>query len=58
MSDDTVSESLDNDDNLEPSDSESESSDSSPPSPGMTSSQQAPYISIVSVNAFVRALKM
>ena len=58
MSDDTVSESLDNDDNLEPSDSKSKSSDSSLPSPGTTSSWQAPYISIVSVNAFVRALKM
>ena len=39
-------------------DSESESSDSSLPSPGMTSARQAPYISIVSANAFVRALKM
>ena len=37
MSDDTVSELSDNDDSLEPFDSESESLDSSPPSPGMTS---------------------
>ena len=58
MSDDTVSESSDNDDNLEPSDSDSESSNSSPPSQGTTSPRKAPYISIVSANAFVRALKM
>ena len=51
MSDDTVSESLDNDDYPEPL-------DSSLPSPGMTSSQKAPYINIISANAFVRALKI
>ena len=51
MSDDTASELSDNDDYPEPS-------DSSPPSPGMTSPWKAPYISIVSANAFVRALKM
>ena len=51
MSDDTVSELLDNNDYPVPS-------DSSLPSPGTTSSQKAPYISIISANAFVRALKM
>ena len=51
MSDDTVSESSDDNDNLDPL-------DSSPPSQGTTSPRKAPYISIVSANAFVRALKM
>ena len=58
MSDDTVSELSDNDDYPEPSDSESESLDFSLPSPETTSPQKAPYISIVSANALVRALKM
>ena len=47
MSDDTVSESSNNNDYPVYPDSESESLDSSPPSPGMTSSWKAPYISIV-----------
>ena len=51
MSDDTVSELLVNDDYPVPF-------DSSLPCPGTTSSRKAPYISIVSANAFVRALKM
>ena len=51
MSDDTVSESSDIDDYPVPS-------DSSLPSPGTISSWKAPYISIISANAFVRALKM
>ena len=58
MSDDTVSELSNNDDYPVYSDSESESLDSSLPSPGTTSSWKAPYISIISANAFVRALKM
>jgi Retroviral aspartyl protease len=57
ISDDTLSESSDNDDSFDQSDSETNTLKSIPASPEKTSSFKAPHISIISANAFMKALK-